>query len=312
VKVQHGDPTLWDLGGRPHAITIGVYDGVHRGHLHVLERVREAAASRGADVGLVTFDMHPLTVITPEHTPRLLTSLERKLELFEEAGVDAVGVLPFGNGARGMTPGEFAEIVLVAAFCTVVVVVGADFRFGKDRAGDGETLRALGEAMGFEVEVVPLVDGNGPLSSTRIRELVAAGDVAAAAERLGRRFELRGRVVRGSGRGARIGIPTANLQVGHGIAVPRRGVYAVRVMARGGDGHDAVLNIGIRPTFGGTRETIEVHLLDFDRDVCGSDLRVQFLDRIRDERRFSSPEELVRQIHSDIEAARRIFAGDPS
>jgi riboflavin kinase/FMN adenylyltransferase len=313
MRVEHGDPAQWGLGERPHAVTIGVYDGVHRGHLHVFEQLRAVATAHGADTGLVTFDRHPLTVTAPESAPRILTSVGRKLELFEEAGIDAVGVLPFGNGVREMSPEEFARVVLLKGFGAVAVVVGEDFRFGKERTGDAVDLIQLGDKLGFDVEVLPLVNGDGPLSSTHIRELIAEGDVVGASEALGRRFEMRGRVVKGSGRGARIGIPTANLEVGHGMAVPKRGVYAVRVMPRRGDGsHEAVLNIGVRPTFGGTRETIEAHLFDFDRDIYGSDLRVQFIGRIRDERRFSGPEELVAQIQDDMATARKLLAAHPS
>lgn len=312
MRVEHGDPALWDLGARPHVVTIGVYDGVHRGHQHVLGRVRAAAAARGVGMGLVTFDRHPLAITAPERAPRLLTSLGRKLELFEEAGVEAVGVLPFGEGVREMTPAAFVDVVLADAFHAVEVVVGEDFRFGKDRAGDPELLGTLGGSLGFVVSVLPLVNGDGPLSSTRIRELIATGEVAAANEALGRLFELRGRVVRGSGRGSRIGIPTANLEVANGIAVPGRGVYAVRVDRPAGEAMEGVLNIGVRPTFGGTREVIEVHLLDHEGDLPVGELRVRFVERIRDERRFASPEELVAQITRDIDTARRILGSQTS
>jgi riboflavin kinase/FMN adenylyltransferase len=307
VKVLHGDPASWDAGG-PHAVTIGVYDGVHRGHLHLLGLLVERAAGMGLPTGLVTFDRHPLTVIAPERAPLLLTSLNRKIELFQDARIDVTGVLPFANGVRGMTAGEFATTVLAGAFRARLVMVGEDFKFGKDRGGDADLLASLGAEHGFEVQIIPLVGDEQPISSTRIRALIAAGDVAGAAQMLGRPLELRGRVVRGAGRGSRIGIPTANLEVAAGRAIPGRGVYAVRVGPRGAVVADGVLNIGVRPTFGSSDQVIEVHVIDGGDDLYGEVLRVHLYGRIRPERQFSGPDELVAQIQTDIAAARRILS----
>lgn len=307
MKVLHGDPSGWEVEGR-HVVSIGVYDGVHRGHRHVLGLVTGAAAERGDRSAVLTFDRHPLAVVAPERAPRLLTTLGRRIELFGEIGLDVTGVLAFRRHVRGLSPEAFVGDILVEVFRASMVVIGEGFRFGRDRAGDVTSLRGFGERWDFEVEVVGLVDGDGPLSSTRIRTLIADGDVAAAAEALGRPFELPGRVVRGEGRGAKIGAPTANLDVPLGLALPARGVYAVRVEVPGVGTVPGVANIGVRPTFGGSRETIEVHLLDRDDDLYGADLRVCFQSRIRDERKFPSVEELIAQIDRDITEARRLLS----
>jgi riboflavin kinase/FMN adenylyltransferase len=291
-------------------VTVGVFDGVHRGHRHLIDRVRAAASRRGVGAGLVTFDRHPLTVLAPRHAPAILTSLERRLELFEDAGLDTVGVLPFGDAVRNMSPADFVRVALVEGMGAVEVLAGEDFRFAKDRTGDIAVLRELGPGMGFDVEGVALIDGNGPLSSTHIRRLVAGGDVEAAALALGRPFELRGRIVHGPERGGRIGLPTASVEADEGeaaAAVPGRGVYAVRASLDGGDPVPGVVNIGVRPSFGGNRETIEVHLIGVEGDLYGSAIRMEFHARIRDERRFEGPEELVAQIARDVETALRLL-----
>lgn len=306
--VLHGDPSGWNPGARRHVVSVGFFDGVHRGHRHVLGSVMHAATERSEGAAVLTFDRHPLSVVAPERAPRLLTTLGRRLELFEALGLDVVGVLTFEGRIRDLSPDAFAESVLAGAMRASLVAVGEDFRFGRDRAGDAAMLHRLGERFGFEVTVVPLVDGNGPLSSTRIRTLVADGEVAAAAEALGRPFELPGRVVEGEGRGSRIGIPTANLDVPLGLVLPARGVYAVRVAMPDGAPRDGVANIGVRPTFGGSRQTFEVHLIDGAGDLYGTELSVSFVGRIRDEQRFGSVEELVAQIRQDIREARRLLS----
>jgi riboflavin kinase/FMN adenylyltransferase len=307
VRVLHGNPRRWELEGR-HVVSVGVYDGVHRGHRHVLGMVIGSAAARGDRSAVLTFDRHPMSVVAPERAPRLLTTLGRRIELFGDLGLDVTGVLAFQRHVRDLSPEDFVGDILVGVFRASAIVIGEDFRFGRDRAGDVASLRDYGDRWDFEVEVVGLVNGDGPLSSTRIRTLIADGDIGAAAEALGRPFELPGRVVQGEGRGTTIGIPTANLDVPLGLAVPARGVYAVRVEIPGEGTVPAVANIGIRPTFGGTRETVEVHLLDRNDDLYGADLRVCFEARIRDERKFPSVEELIAQIDDDIAEARRLLS----
>jgi len=306
VKVLHGDPTTWDAEG-PHAVTIGVFDGVHRGHQHVIRLARETADRAGLRSGLITFDRHPLTVLAPEHAPLLLTSLGRRLELFEQAGLDTVGVLPFGDAVRTLSPEDFVMRVIVMGFGARHVVVGEDFRFAQDRAGNVEVLALMGTEMGFEVEPVTLLSSEGPLSSSRIRTLIAEGEVEAAAGALGRRFELRGRVVRERDQGDRVGIPTADLVVAQGLAVPGSGVYAVHASLKDHDELPGLVYIGVRPTFGGTGQVIRFHLLHGTMDLDGASIHLRFVGRVRGERQFPDQQELAAQIERDLDEARRLL-----
>jgi riboflavin kinase/FMN adenylyltransferase len=300
VRVLRGSWEEWDATAT--AVAIGVFDGVHRGHQSVLGRL----AGDGLVPAVVTFDPHPLSLIAPQHVPPMLTSLQRRLELFADAGVAVVGVVTFDEVVRAMIPEEFCSEVLVAGMDARRVLVGADFHFGKDRAGTPEMLRAIGDALGFEVSVVPLVGDDDGISSSAIRRALAAGRVDDAALWLGRPYRVVGIVVEGDHRGAAIGFPTANLDVATGLAVPGRGVYAV-VAHVGATAYPAVANIGVRPTFGGDeRETVEVHLLDYSADLYGAEIGIDFLSRIRDEMAFAGVAELVSQIASDVEAARLI------
>ncbi len=304
MKVLRGDFDRWVPPEGGAAVAVGVFDGVHRGHQAVLAGLRARAAELGGlPATVLTFDRHPLEVVAPERAPRLLTAPERKLELLGELGIDTVAVLTFDERARGLTPEEFAADVLVGGVGASLVVVGADFRFGKDRSGDVEELRDLGLGLGYYVEEVELLGDGAPVSSTRIRAAVAAGDLEAAARDLGRPFEVAGEVVEGDRRGAQIGFPTANLDVAPGLLIPGRGVYAAWADV-GGRTRPAVVNVGIRPTFGGEREVVEAHLLDFDGDLYGSAVRLRFVARLRDERRFDGMEELSAQIARDVEAGR--------
>jgi riboflavin kinase/FMN adenylyltransferase len=308
VKVVRGLPGDWQLEWRGRAVSIGVYDGVHRGHRYVLETLRSRAAGLGGiETAVVTFDPHPLELIAPEAAPRMLTTVDHRIELFAGGGIDVVAVLRFDAAIRDLSPARFVAEVVDDAMSARLVVVGEDFRFGKDRTGHVGLLRELGAAHGFETEIVPLVGGDSPVSSTHIRALVAAGDVAGAAGALGRFHEVRGTVVPGDGRGRTIGVPTANIAVGDGLAVPARGVYAVRAGPVGEELLPGVANVGIRPTFGGDAETVEVHLLDVDRDLYGLVLRLAFVERIRAERRFEGVGLLVAQIGADIERARGLL-----
>jgi len=305
MRVLTGPPSEWDLPDHPRAVTIGVYDGLHQGHRHVIALLRRRAAELGGlECVAVTFDPHPLTVVAPEHAPRLLTGIEHRLELLAEAGLDLAAVLPFDEVMRRQTSAAFAAAVLSGALQARLVVVGEDFRFGHQRTGNVASLAELGDAHGFAAEVVPLVGGQAPMSSTRIRAMVAAGDLAGAAEALGRPHEVRGRVVAGEGRGRRLGFPTANVAVPAELARPPAGVYAVQAGPRGGALGPAVANLGTRPTFGGDGETLEVHLLEAPGDLYGVTLRVAFVARLRDERRFAGPADLARQIAVDVAAAR--------
>jgi len=306
MRVVRGDPRSWGLDPVPRAVTVGVYDGVHLGHRHVVAALRQQAEQAGiTDLAVVTFDPHPLRVVAPSQAPRMLTTVDQRLELLEGLGLDVAAVVSFDEAVRELTPAGFARLVLAEALHARLVVVGEDFRFGRDRTGNVASLGELGDVHGFDVRVVPLVGDDRPVSSTRIREMVAAGDVAGASAALGRPHEVRGRVVHGDGRGSAIGFPTANLEIPDGTAVPGRGVYAVEAGPLGEPLGPGVANVGVRPTFGGAaEELVEVHLLDSDRDLYGRELRVRFVARIRDERRFSGAGELVARIAEDVAIAR--------
>jgi riboflavin kinase/FMN adenylyltransferase len=259
---------------------------------------------------VVTFDPHPLTVVAPEHAPRLLVGIEHRLELLADAGLDVAAVISFDAAMRRRTAASFAAAVLAGALHARLVVVGEDFRFGHQRTGNVASLAELGDVHGFTTEIVPLVGGQAPMSSTRVRGLVAAGDLAGVAEALGRPHEVRGPVVAGEGRGRLLGFPTANVAVPAGLALPPAGVYAVRAGPSGGALVPAVANLGTRPTFGGPgEETLEVHLLEPAGDLYGRVLRVAFVARLRDERRFGGPEDLAAQIGADVAAARAVLGG---
>jgi riboflavin kinase/FMN adenylyltransferase len=308
MRVVTGAPEGWGLEKRPRAVTVGVYDGLHFGHRHVISLLRRRASELGGlESAVVTFDPHPLQVVAPEHAPLLLTGIEHRLELFAEAELDLAAVLPFDDAMRRLTSAAFAAWVLSGALRARLVVVGEDFRFGHHRTGNVASLSELGDAHGFAAEVVPLVGGQAPLSSTRIRQMVAGGDVEAAAAALGRPHEVRGTVAAGDGRGRALGFPTANVEVPTGLALPSGGVYAVLAGRRGGSLGPGVANIGSRPTFGGGGRGLEVHLLGFSGDLYDAVLRVAFVTRLRDERRFDGPEELASQIATDIAAARGVL-----
>ena len=309
MKVLRGNYEDWVPPEGGAAVAVGVYDGVHLGHRAVLARL----GSRGEELGglplaVLTFDRHPLAVVDPARVPRALTSEAHKLELLAEAGVDLAAVLTFDDETRKLGPEDFAADVLVGALGATVVGVGSGFRFGRGRSGDVEELRTLGLGLGFYVEEIDLVGLAAPVSSTAIREAIATGDVVAAEAGLGRPFELRGTVVRGDARGAGIGFPTANLDLDPALLVPGRGVYAVWVEFEAGDpDYPGVANVGIRPTFDGTREVVEVHLLDFEGDLYGRELRVRFVARLRGEQKFDGVDALAAQIARDVAAARELL-----
>jgi riboflavin kinase/FMN adenylyltransferase len=306
--VLRGHPFEWEVAG-PTAVTVGVFDGVHVGHRKVVSDLVEGARSAGLAATVVTFDPHPLRFLAPEKAPKMLTSIEQRIEQFRGLGVELVGVLYFPD-IRDFAPEEFVNRVLREALQARRVVVGADFRFGRHRAGDAGLLTRMGADLGFEVAVVDLYrPGPGVVSSTSIRALLARGEVSEAAVLLGRPYQLVGRVVTGDGRGRSLGFPTANLAIEADLLVPGNGVYACRARHPEGEGL-AVVNIGIRPTFAGEDRRVEAHLLDFDRDLYGADLVLTFVDRIRDERKFESIEELSLQIAEDVARARAILRAD--
>ena len=296
----------------PTSVTIGTFDGVHRGHRVLLDAV-VADARKGLLPVAVTFDPHPMAVVRPEAVPPLLTSVVQRLELFERFGIQGVLVVPFTRERAAQSAEEFATSVLVEGLAARHVVVGCNFRFGHRAAGDVHLLERLGQSHGFEVtsmELEPLA-GSGAVSSTVIRSMVAAGDVAAAAEALGHAFRLSGRVVAGDRRGRDLGFPTANLDVPAGMAVPADGVYAGRfhVPAESGLWRPAAISVGTNPTFDGHARRIEAYVLDAPEgyDVYGHRADVEFVDSIRPMARFDSVEALVAQMFDDVARSRRIL-----
>ncbi len=291
-------------------VTIGNFDGVHRGHLALIACTTAEATQRGARAVALTFDPHPAAVLRPDAVPAALQSLEQRTALLRESGCDEVIVVPFDAAFAAQGPEEFVDRLLVDRLAAQLVVVGTNFRFGRAAAGDVALLIALGEQRGFGVEAVGLVDlGDGPVSSSALRSQLAAGDVEVVARGLGRPFSLTGEVVHGEGRGRTIGIPTANVAVAQGRALPADGVYACWAGTDGGDRTAAVVNVGWRPTFAGTSRSIEAHLLvDGGPDLYGQRLTLEFIARVRGEQRFDGVEALVARIHEDVRVARERLA----
>jgi riboflavin kinase/FMN adenylyltransferase len=288
-------------------VALGNFDGVHLGHRAVVRRAVEEGRRRGAKVVAATFDPHPRVVLAPGSEPRLLTTLEMRREELLGYGVDEVWAIRFDETLSKKSPEDFVRDVLVGEIGASAVVVGENFRFGHRAAGDFRELERLMRGFGGEAYAVRVrsEDGEAPISSTRIRRLVGEGEVAEAAKLLGRPYVLRGEVVMGDKRGRTIGFPTANVLADPALVVPARGVYAgfVRV---GKDTYAACTNIGVAPTFERRESRVEAYLLGFEGDLYGREVDVSFLQRIREEKRFSGVEELKTQILRDVEAARRI------
>ncbi len=294
----------------PSALAIGFFDGVHVGHQALIQRAVARAEERGLRSIALTFDPHPMAVLRPERAPRLLMTAERRAQILrDECGVDLVVLLPFDAERARQTAEAFEHDVIYDLLDARVVVVGDNFRFGAQAAGDTQTLEDLCEPRGVDVEVLDLVrsmDGV-QVSSTAIRRaLTEDGDVAWAGLALGRPYAIEGTVVHGDQRGRTIGFPTANVEVSPERLVPARGVYAGWAFVEG-ERTAMVTNIGTRPTFDGDGTTIEVHLLDVARDLYDLEVEAVFVDRIRDEVRFGSVDELVAQIGRDVETARRLL-----
>jgi len=300
MRVLRDSYELWEPVPEPAFVTIGVFDGVHRGHQAILATLRERAAE--GTVAVVTFREHPATVVRPDQVPPMLTTIEQRLELFEEFGVDVVAVLEF-HQVWHMEPAEFVAAIVSGVMRATHVAVGQGFRFGHEMAGDAGTLASLGEPFGYTLDLLDIVGGDVPVRSTVIRDALATGDVERAAAMLGRPFQLRGDVIVGDRRGRQLGFPTANLELDSGWAIPQHGVYAALTRIADGSWRRSVVNVGIRPTFGGLAEVVEVHLLDSDLDLYGQELHVDFVSRIRAERRFDGIDELVEQIGRDVRQA---------
>lgn len=311
----HGLDDVPEDWGRS-VVTIGVFDGVHRGHQKMISRAVEIAGERGVPTVVVTFDPHPEEVVRPgTHPPRLTTARHRD-ELLAGLGVDAVCVLPFTLEFSRLSPDEFVQAVLVERLHATAVVVGENFRFGHKAAGDVETLRTLGEKYDFAAEGVPLLSDQGTISSTVIRERLFAGDVAGAAELLGRPHRVEGVVVRGHQRGRALGFPTANVESPGRTAIPADGVYAGWLQpipvgeipaAYGGTRWPAAISIGTNPTFHGVERTVEAYALDRDDlELYGVHVAVDFAELLRGQLKFDSVDALIAQMHADVEKVRRI------
>ena len=297
-------------------VTIGAFDGVHLGHQALLRLVRERAAERGLPTALVTFDRHPAQVVRPESAPKLLTGLAQKLELLEATGlVDHAVVLTFDETRRRESAEDFVSEVLEGCLRARLVVVGADFHFGKNRRGNVALLERMGAELGFDVVGLELVRAGDDVlgaitySSTLVRQRLAAGDVRGAAEILGRVHEVRGTVVEGDRRGRELGFPTANVAVPEEICLPAAGIYAGTFRGTDGVERPAAISLGHRPTFYTDQAylLLEAYLLDFSGDLYGQAASVGFVERIRAEQRFDSVEALVAAMHRDVEAARRLL-----
>ncbi len=288
-------------------VTIGNFDGIHLGHREIFRKLVREARERNKKSVVITFDPHPQKIIHPERRPFfLLSPLNEKLDLIKSCDVDAVILITFSIEFAGITAEEFVENILWKKLRLSKLLIGYDYAFGKGKEGDAEFLKASGRKLGFQVEEIGAVKTDGMISSsTGIRLAILDGNVKQASEMLGRPYGVTGSVVKGYRRGTDIGYPTANIKSEK--VIPATGVYAI-IAELEDIRHPGVINIGYNPTFGNEEISAEVHLLDFEGDIYGKDITVLFIDRLRDEIKFKSPEELARQIKKDIERAREILS----
>jgi riboflavin kinase/FMN adenylyltransferase len=291
---------------RETVLTIGAFDGLHLGHQELLRRLTRRARQTERLSAVLTFDPLPRTVLNPAGNTICLTTVEDKIRLLEQWGLDLLVILPFTQELANTSSRDFVQMLCQHLRMTELWV-GWDFALGRGRAGNVGALRKLGKAMGFHLQAIePVSDGQVVISSTQIRNLITNGRVREAAEMIGRYHQLKGLVVPGEGRGKHLGFPTANLRVPEHCALPAMGIYAVYASIKG-QRHPAVVNIGCRPTFGAGECIVEVHLLDFDGDLYGEQIHIQFVERLRAERRFSSADALRAQIEKDVANAREIL-----
>ncbi len=310
MKIYHG---LEELRGsfRHPAITIGNFDGVHLGHQALFKKVVELGGERGGDKVAVTFRPHPLKVLRPDNPPKLISTFEQKAELIADAGIEYLVALPFTRELANTSAEDFVERILVRALGVEDLVVGYDYACGKGRKGDIPFLQNMGRKSGFKVHVIsPVVVDGMVVSSTNVRKLVAQGEMSKVRALLGRYYQIRGIVQEGKRRGGPVvGFPTANLAINPEDLCPKPGVYAVQVIH---DNHcyGGVVNIGYNPTFGDQELGAEVHIFDFNKDIYGHPIKVNMVQRIRDEKKFPGPKELAQQIARDVEKGRQILAGE--
>ena len=293
--------------GRPCGVTIGVFDGVHRGHQHLIGVLLEFARREGLASVALTFNPHPRTVLRPGTALTYLTSLEERVELLQGQGLDSVGVLAFTSELAQLSAEDFLTL-LVQELEMRLLVVGPDFALGRNRAGTIGVMREIGERLGFRVEVAPLLaEADEKVGSSAIRQALAAGDVERVGRLLGRPFSLRGPVVAGDRRGRTLGFPTANMAIGLDRALPTYGIYVTRAYVQE-SAYESCTSIGIRPTFDvEPRPVVETFILDFDEEIYGREMQIDLLHRLRGEERFASAEELIAQMEKDVGATREWF-----
>ena len=306
----------FDFGGeskkRRSVVTIGAYDGVHRGHQAVIEQVRQQAEILDARSVVVTFDRHPASIVRPESAPLLLTDIDQKLELLASTGLDATCIVKFDENSSREAPNDFVKRVLVDGLAAKRVIIGEDFHFGYKRGGNVALLRELGPKFDFDVAPIELISrGDGvdePVSSTAIRRALAGGQVELATQLLGHHFEVRGVVVHGDERGRAIGFPTANIEVPNQICIPADGVYAGVFVRQDGTKHNCAINLGRRPTFfeHADHSMLEAHLLDFSENLYGEKVKLTFTHFLRGERKFENIDALKMQLKLDIEQTRAV------
>ncbi len=291
-------------------LTIGVFDGVHRGHQRLIAKVIAEAKERGAAAGVLTFRNHPDSVLNPNFQPQYITSVEERIRLIEKLGVDFVVPATFDMEVAGLRARKFAEL-LSSRLRMRGLVVGPDFAMGYKREGNVDMLSALGAELGFSVSVVDLLsEGGDAVHSTSIRKAIVEGSVQDAANKLGRNFSISGTVVTGAKLGRKLGFPTANVEVGPDMAVPGNGIYATMASVDG-ERHMAATSIGTRPTFDGKGRTVEAFLLGFDRNLYNKELKLEFVQRLRDELKFESVDALLEQMELDVEQTRKLLEAKP-
>jgi riboflavin kinase/FMN adenylyltransferase len=309
MRIIRGVKNLTETFPKP-VLTIGNFDGVHLGHQAILRKVVERARAINGTSIAFTFEPHPLKVLAPERSPKLLNTFHGKMRLFEAAGIQVVICASFTRAFAGQDPEAFARDVLHKKIGAREVYVGYDYAFGRGREGSIDFLKKMGLAYGFEVGVVEAFEADGVVvSSSLVRDLVSAGSMAEAARFLGRHYSIEGVVVPGSHRGRTLGFPTANLRTPNEL-IPGYGVYAVRA-AVDGQWLKGVASIGVRPTFGGGPVSIEVYLFEFNEDIYGRHLDLSFVARLRGEEKFPDAESLVRQMYKDAEQAKKVLANLP-
>ncbi len=309
MKVVRGEIRLPRKFPKP-ILTIGNFDGIHLGHRAILQTIVARAKMVGGTSVVLTFEPHPVTVLTPGKEFTLLSTLEEKLRLIEREGVDLVIVASFTDAFAAQSPEAFMRDILAERIGVAEIYVGRDYAFGKGRAGRVEDLRRAGDALNFSVHVMePVLFAGTVVSSSLIRGLLKDGAVTEAAKFLGQDYTIEGEVLHGEGRGRELGYPTANI-LPAGVLIPKDGIYAVRTV-QGSDVYLGVAYIGTQPTFGGKERRVEVHLFGFHENLYGSRIRVSFVEYLRGDQTFSGPEELVRQIEMDVARTREIFSVQP-